>query len=306
MRTRHMIILNIVIVILGVVLLSRQSGSFIASTHVLFDVQLKPLIVAAALYLCSIAVASLSYLALGWARLRLGPTLLVQIAAGFVNRLLPAGLGGLGIFTVYLRRQKFSIADSTALVATNNLLGFVGTIIILLLLWIAGYQPHFQLPSISPMAVMIATLVAAVMIVIFVVVSKRRHYAHWRRMLTAFAKSLALLARPRPRTVLALIANVLLTIILSAILTFCASAVHGSLSVADAFMILSLGTAVGAVTPTPGGIGGIEAGLTAGLIAAGLTAEVALSAVLLYRLVTYWLPIVPGIVAFRIFETHNR
>ena len=50
-------------------------------------------------------------------------------------------------------------------------------------------------------------------------------------------------------------------------------------------------------SPLPGGLGGIEAALTAGLIAVGTDASAALSAVLLYRVFTYWLPIPLGWVA---------
>ena len=43
--------------------------------------------------------------------------------------------------------------------------------------------------------------------------------------------------------------------------------------------------------PTPGGIGAVEAALSAGLTAAGLHGAVAFSAVLLFRTVTFWLPV---------------
>ena len=57
--------------------------------------------------------------------------------------------------------------------------------------------------------------------------------------------------------------------------------------------------ALAAAAPTPGGLGAIEAALIAGLIGVGLAAGPAVSAVLLYRLATYWLPIVPGWLAWR-------
>jgi uncharacterized membrane protein YbhN (UPF0104 family) len=41
-------------------------------------------------------------------------------------------------------------------------------------------------------------------------------------------------------------------------------------------------------------VGAVEATLTVGLIAVGLPSEVAAPAVLLYRLLTLWLPVLPG------------
>ncbi|MBM3658939.1 MAG: flippase-like domain-containing protein [Actinobacteria bacterium] len=48
---------------------------------------------------------------------------------------------------------------------------------------------------------------------------------------------------------------------------------------------------------TPGGLGFVEAGLTATLVAAGIGAEKALAATLLFRLVSFWLPLPIGAVA---------
>lgn len=41
-------------------------------------------------------------------------------------------------------------------------------------------------------------------------------------------------------------------------------------------------------------MGAVEATLTVGLIAVGLPKEVAAPAVLLYRLLTLWIPVLPG------------
>jgi undecaprenyl-diphosphatase len=58
--------------------------------------------------------------------------------------------------------------------------------------------------------------------------------------------------------------------------------------------------AVAAVAPSPGGLGAIEAALIAGLTGVGMSAGAAVSAVLLYRLATYWLPVAPGWLAWRV------
>jgi uncharacterized membrane protein YbhN (UPF0104 family) len=51
------------------------------------------------------------------------------------------------------------------------------------------------------------------------------------------------------------------------------------------------GAIVGSAVPTPGGLGGIEAAMSFGLISIGVDSGTAVSSVLLYRLATYWLPI---------------
>jgi uncharacterized protein (TIRG00374 family) len=54
---------------------------------------------------------------------------------------------------------------------------------------------------------------------------------------------------------------------------------------------------VSSAAPTPGGIGAAEAALVAGYTAVGVDSSTAFAAVLLFRLVTFWLPILPGWIA---------
>lgn len=62
---------------------------------------------------------------------------------------------------------------------------------------------------------------------------------------------------------------------------------------------------VAAAAPTPGGIGAVEAVLLASLTAVGIPAAPALTGVLVFRLATFWLPILPGFVAFRVMTARH-
>ena len=57
--------------------------------------------------------------------------------------------------------------------------------------------------------------------------------------------------------------------------------------------------------PVPGGIGVSEAGLTAGLTAVGVSSDIALPAVILYRLCSYYLPPLWGWVSLRWLTHHD-
>ena len=57
---------------------------------------------------------------------------------------------------------------------------------------------------------------------------------------------------------------------------------------------------------TPGGLGFVEAGLTATLTVAGVPASLAVVATLAYRLASYWIPMVVGMVAFGMFRHRYR
>jgi uncharacterized protein (TIRG00374 family) len=65
--------------------------------------------------------------------------------------------------------------------------------------------------------------------------------------------------------------------------------------------VLVVGYFVGTLAnalPLPGGIGGVEGGLIGAFIAFGVDAGAAVLAVLAYRTISYWLPTVPGAIAY--------
>ncbi len=55
---------------------------------------------------------------------------------------------------------------------------------------------------------------------------------------------------------------------------------------------------VGNLIPDPAGVGGVDAGLIGTFVIFGLPAATVIAAVLVYRLIAFWLPLPPGIVAF--------
>ena len=88
------------------------------------------------------------------------------------------------------------------------------------------------------------------------------------------------------------------TLLLSVGYILCLSAsvraLGGSLSLASVAVVYLTGSAVGSIMPTPGGLGAVEAALSAGLSAAGLSGATAISTVLLFRTLTFWLPVPIG------------
>lgn len=70
---------------------------------------------------------------------------------------------------------------------------------------------------------------------------------------------------------------------------------------APSFAIITVAYFVGMLAttlPLPGGVGGVDGGMVAALIAFGVEPELALIAVLAYRGFAFWLPIAPGAVAY--------
>jgi len=55
---------------------------------------------------------------------------------------------------------------------------------------------------------------------------------------------------------------------------------------------------LGNLLPLPGGLGGVEGGMIGALVAFGVSFDLAVLAVLSYRGISFWLPTIPGGVAY--------
>jgi uncharacterized protein (TIRG00374 family) len=55
---------------------------------------------------------------------------------------------------------------------------------------------------------------------------------------------------------------------------------------------------LGNLLPMPGGVGGVEGGMIGALVAFGVDGGLAVVAVLVFRAFTFWLPLIPGVIAF--------
>jgi uncharacterized protein (TIRG00374 family) len=97
----------------------------------------------------------------------------------------------------------------------------------------------------------------------------------------------------------------LLSIAYIACLATCVAAFGGSVPIAKIGFVYLTGSALGSIIPTPGGLGAVEVALTTGLTTAGVPSGAAVSAVLLFRLLTFWLPVPLGWVALNFLERHH-
>lgn len=249
---------------------------------------------------CCIVVAVLAaasvYVCLAQKAVRFRDSALTQAAGMFVNRLLPAGIGGMGLSADFLYKHGHTLARAAAIVALNNTLTFVGHVSLVAMLVFAGMvaKPDITLPDV-PWGL------AGLVIVIFAILVATLGTTLLRGIqsfLVDFVRALALYRTQKRRLLVALSFALINTLAHATALFFCMQAFHLDLSFAIALLALTGGVAVASITPTPGGLFGSEAGITAVLVGYEVPAGVALAVALSYRLVSYWLPLIPGAFAF--------
>ncbi|MEU5597088.1 lysylphosphatidylglycerol synthase transmembrane domain-containing protein [Streptomyces sp. NPDC020298] len=229
-------------------------------------------------------------------------TVAAQVAGSFVKIVAPAAVGGVALNTRFLQRASVRPGLAVASVGASQLFG-LGCHILMLLSF--GYLTGTEkTPSLSPSRTVIAGLltVAVLVLVVTSVPFLRKFVVTRVRSLFAGVVPRMLDVLQRPQKLVTGIGGMLL---LTACFVMCLDAsirAFGdnttSLSIASVAVVFLAGNALGSAAPTPGGVGAVEATLTVGLIAVGLPKEVAAPAVLLFRLLTLWLPVLPGWLAF--------
>lgn len=258
----------------------------------------------------AVAFSALSYVAAAMSLLGFVPervpflrTIAAQVAGSFVKIVAPAAVGGVALNARFLQRSGVRPGLAVASVGASQLFG-LGCHILMLLSF--GYLTGTEkTPSLSPSRTVIAGLltVAVLVLVVTSVPFLRKFVVTRVRSLFAGVVPRMLDVLQRPQKLVTGIGGMLL---LTACFVMCLDAsirAFGSedmpsLSIASVAVVFLAGNALGSAAPTPGGVGAVEATLTVGLIAVGLPKEVAAPAVLLYRLLTLWLPVLPGWLAF--------
>jgi uncharacterized protein (TIRG00374 family) len=257
----------------------------------------------------AVLFSALSYVAAAMSLLGFVPervpfprTVTAQVAGSFVKIVAPAAVGGVALNTRFLQRAGVRPGLAVASVGASQLFG-LGCHILMLLAF--GYLTGTEkTPSLSPSRTVIAGLltVAVLVLVVTSVPFLRKFVVTRVRSLFAGVVPRMLDVLQRPQKLITGIGGMLL---LTACFVMCLDASirafgdeSTSISLASVAVVFLAGNALGSAAPTPGGIGAVEATLTVGLIAVGLPKEVAAPAVLLFRLLTLWLPVLPGWLAF--------
>lgn len=233
-------------------------------------------------------------------------TVWVQLATSFLGLVAPAGVGGAALNVRYLQRSGLPAAAAVASVAVWQLGTIVATVGMLVVVAVAGNTrtDSFAVPS-TALVVIGAVVAVVVLLVVLVPACRRFVVARARPYVGQIGLRLAAVFSRPARLSLGVLGTVGQAVVTVLVMTTCIDAFGGSLPWSLVAVVVLAGSALGSAAPTPGGLGAVEAVLTAGLTAGGLDGATAVSAVLLFRLLTFWLPVLPGWVTFTLLQRRN-
>lgn len=261
----------------------------------------------------ALVLSGLTYIAAAMAlegfvpeRLQFFRTFQAQLAASFATLISPPTLGAVAVNLRYLQRAGVHPALGAASVGVSQVMAFV--VHILLLLGFGVIAGTRQESDFTPPSWAVLVLLGGLAAAVFLLLMPWTRAWITRRIRPIFQqvgpRLLTLLQQPRKLAV-GLGGILLLNLGYIVCLVACVWAFGGSAPIAAIAVVYLAGATIGQAAPTPGGLGAVEAALSAGLTAAGIPGGLAVSSVLLFRLMTFWLPTVPGWFAFNSLQRNN-
>jgi len=251
--------------------------------------------------------AAVTLMAFSPVRLPWNRALLAQVAAAYLALAAPAGVGPAALNMRLLTRRKVPAPLAVATVALVQVSAVVVTVVGLLVLsLITGSEGTLAaLPSSS---VLVGVIVTASVVAIAMLLPRVRNWAlgRLRPLVRQTWPRLAQVLSQPWRLALGIGGNVLLTGAYVGAFDATLRAFGQNLQLIDVTVLFLLGNAVGAIVPTPGGLGAVETALTAGLFSAGLAQPLALSIVVIFRLFSYWFRIPLGYFAMKFLQRRGE
>ncbi|MFD4409425.1 YbhN family protein [Streptomyces sp. NPDC058467] len=222
--------------------------------------------------------------------------LATQFAAGAANHLLPTGLGAGAVNLRFMTVCGVPLARSSAALALYMLAESVARLGLLLGLLVAfpgalrvgSLLPHGSIGPLLLGAVLALCAAAASLLLV-----RRLRTAVSAFLRTALGEARSV--HSRPSRALALWGGSLAFPLLQAAgLAAVGRALQLPVPPVHMAVAYLAATVAVALVPTPGGIGSVEAALIVALVAAGGPVAMATAVVLAYRIITVWLPLLPG------------
>lgn len=292
---------------LAVYLLLPELSSVDAVRSVLAGADWGWLAASVALGFLAILASALTILGSVPSALPIRRTIGVQLAAAFTGRTTVAALGYYTIHLSFFRRIGLSRKDAVGVLLLNRAatVAVTGIATVISFLVIGSAVPVGQVTV--PWWAWVALGGAALAAVAFLASPAGRPRVWqpaWALAGQLIATMIPTLRRPI-RAVQLILGEVGFLAFSAAALATTLSGVGAHYALGAVVAVFVVASTLGQLLPTPGGLGAVEGGLVAGLTAIGIAPADAVGATLAARVLTFWLPVLPGIVAFRVLQHHE-
>lgn len=226
-----------------------------------------------------------------------GELTVMQFANTFAATTTPAGVGGLALSTRFLTKGGLGAVRATTAVALQQVVQVIVHVTLLILFTtLAGASANLShfVPSATILYLIAGVVLGAIGIFLFV--PKLRHWLGTavRPKIAEVMTDLLEVAREPKRLTIITLGCAGTTLGAALALWASVESFDGDTSFVTVTVVTMIGGTLASAAPTPGGVGAVEAALIGGLAAFGVPAAIGVPAVLLYRVLTCWLPVFIG------------
>jgi len=248
-------------------------------------------LVAVALSAVTYFAAALSLTGFVLEKLRFVTTVLVQLAGNFVTLVTPAAVGGVALNIRYLHKAKVAPADAASSVGVSQVFAFALHMLLLIIFVVLTGSSSSSIRPPSWSYIALAVVGALALAVLALPAGRRLIRSRVAPALGQVIPRLLDIAQQPAKLAEGIGGALTLTLSYIVCLYVCVLAVGQHAQFFSVGVVFLTGSAIASVVPTPGGIGVAETAFAGLLGAVGhLQTGPALSAVLLFRLITFYVP----------------
>ncbi|WP_292976553.1 lysylphosphatidylglycerol synthase transmembrane domain-containing protein [Mycobacterium sp.] len=222
---------------------------------------------------------------------------IAQVANTFAATTTPAGVGGLALSTRILQKSGLSTTRATTAVALQQSMQVIMHVLLLILFSTvagAGTDLSHFVPNSTVLYLIAGAALGLVGVSLLVPNLRRWLSTAVTPKLKEISTDIVEVAREPQRMALIVLGCTGTTLGAALALWTSVEAFGGSTSFVTVTVVTMVGGTLASAAPTPGGVGAVEAALIGGLAAFGVPAAVSVPSVLLYRVLTCWLPVFIG------------
>ena len=239
---------------------------------------------------------------------RYGPVLQLQFAIQFIALAVPSSAARIAVSVRFFQRAGAPTATAVAIGAIDSVSGFLlqaailGTIalanLVTLDLSLSGSDVTF-----SGKFLVIGAIVLLILVVVAILIPRVR------RMIAPHlteAKESARVLRQPVKLLQLFGGNFAAQLMLAVVLGLCLRAFGEHATLAELLLVNTMTSLFSGIMPVPGGIGVTEAAMTTLLIGVGIPEAPAVAATLAYRIITFYLPPLWGVISMRSLKRHGN
>lgn len=231
---------------------------------------------------------------------------MAQVTTGFTAVSMPAGVGPAFVNLQFLRKSGYKNATATAIMSAVLAVQVVATV--LLIVFVGLFTGRNMLSNAVPTGTVL--LVVALIVLVITVAMLIPKVRRWLSvtvlpLVKQYARQLvALLAQPA-KLLIGAFGSIMQNVALGLSFWAALKAFGCTTNVVETTFIYLLGSTIGSAVPTPGGLGGVEAMLIATFTGTGVPGAIAVSATMLFRVLTYWVRIPLGALSMKWLQKHD-